>query len=387
MGKFCRIILLLGILIPQYGRTQQTIDCEQTIAMATEEYNAGHFYNVPSVLNECLRRFNRDQRQRAFLLLTQTYLLLDDPIGAQRSYLEVLWANPEFVPDEKLHAIDIVYLSKRFTATPKFSWFVGAGTNVSPVRVIYDLDIAADAEESYLLRPGYNVGAGAEYSYDDNIKVRVEANFFQSAYKTRALEYFHLDRKTFVDRQTWFNVPFYVCYSDNIGKYRPYGFVGYSVSRLLADKGSIMLEKIDEIREPANGEGEQPRMMETETFEVSSPDFNFFERRNPLNHAVIFGGGIKYKVGLDFVFAELRYSAGLKNMVNVDQGYGNHTFDRTSGEWVLSSTPASAFMHVDDLFRLDNLAITFGFLRPLYKPRELKRVRTKSVLRKMKGAR
>ncbi|MDQ2658706.1 MAG: hypothetical protein M3Y60_14885, partial [Bacteroidota bacterium] len=64
------------------------MDCEQTIAYATEEFNAGHFHSVPSILNDCLSKLNRDQRQRAHLLLTQTYLLLDDPIGAQRSYLE-----------------------------------------------------------------------------------------------------------------------------------------------------------------------------------------------------------------------------------------------------------------------------------------------------------
>ena len=103
MGRFYRIIFLF-ILIPAFA-TAQTMDCEQTLALATEEYNAGHFYNVPSILNDCLTKFNRDQRQRAFLLLTQTYLLLDDPIGAQRSYLEVLAANPEFIPDEQLNAL------------------------------------------------------------------------------------------------------------------------------------------------------------------------------------------------------------------------------------------------------------------------------------------
>ena len=126
MGRFYKIVFYIGLLV-SHGAWAQSRDCEQTIALATEEFNAGHFYSVPGILNECLTAFNRDQKQRANLLLTQTYLLLDDPIGAQRSFLDILWANPEFVPDEQLHAIDIVYLSKRFTATPRFSWFVGAG--------------------------------------------------------------------------------------------------------------------------------------------------------------------------------------------------------------------------------------------------------------------
>src|SRR5688500_7756209 len=118
MGRFYRYIVLIAILIPLVGKSQRT-DNEQTIARATEEFNAGHFYSVPSILvNDSLNNFSREQKQRAFLLLTQTYLLLDDPFGTKNSFLEVLSANPEFIADEKLHAIDIVYLSKRFTATP-----------------------------------------------------------------------------------------------------------------------------------------------------------------------------------------------------------------------------------------------------------------------------
>lgn len=385
MGRFNAIIFLFGIFISP-GVNAQTTPCddpEQTLALATEEFNAGHFYTVPSALNPCLANFNRDQRQRAFLLLTQTYLLLDDPIGAERSYLEILWANPEFVPDEKLHAIDVVYLSKRFTATPQFSWFVSAGSNVSPVRVIHDMDIAGDEREPYSLRPGYNAGVGGEYSYGDNLRFRLEANFVQTSYRGTSVNRFTRDLKTFIDRQTWVNLPAYVCYSDNVGRYRPYGYVGYSVSSLLGDKASVISENVEVVGGSPTAEGQEE---ETERFEATSPDFAFLDRRSRINQSVIFGAGIKYKVGLDFVFAEVRYSAGLKSMVNIDNLYGNAKYDHTSSDYVASITPASAFGHVDDLHRLDNIAITVGFLRPLYKPRELKRARTKGILRKIKRA-
>lgn len=362
----------MAILIPNYGWSQKT-DCEQTIAHATEEFNAGHFYSIPAILNECLKSFSREQRQRAFLLLTQTYLLLDDPIGAEKSFLEILWANPEFIADEQLHAIDIVYLSKRFTATPKFSWFVGAGSNVSPVRVILDIDVSMDfnkeLKEYYSIRPGYHFGLGGEYSYNDNIKIRVESDYLHTAY-SNTLNYFEKDTKYFIDRQSWVSIPLYVSYADNIGKYRPYGYAGYSLSWLLNDRGSITLKNV-------NGAGD-----ETDIFEVQSPDLDFLDKRNKLNQSLIFGGGVKYKVGLDFIFAELRYSAGLKNIVK--NLYGNYAYDPKSAEWIKTFDPTAEYAHVDDYFRLDNFSITFGFLRPLYKPRELKRARTKGVLRKMK---
>ena len=374
MGRFYRIIFLF-ILIPAFA-TAQTMDCEQTLALATEEYNAGHFYNVPSVLNDCLTKFNRDQRQRAFLLLTQTYLLLDDPISTQRSYLEVLAANPEFIPDEQLHAIDIVYLSKRFTATPKFSWFVGAGTNVTPVSMIRDNKVAANEEDSYKLKPGYNVGAGGEYSYNDNLKVRVETNFINTSFEQFTTGHFNFNRSpdklTLVERQTWLNLPVYVAYSDNLGQYRPYGYAGYSVSKLLTAKANLSIQNVK------NLEGE------SESTPDQSPDIDFMMRRNSLNHSLIVGAGMKYKIGLDFVFVEARYSAGLKNFTNEEHSLSDPYEDQTSAQHVNNTVPIYAYGYRDNYVRLNNIALTFGFVRPLYKPREVKRARTGGVLRKMK---
>lgn len=390
MRRLYRIVVLMAIWMPHqaWAQTTDCPDAEQTIALATAEFEAGHFYSVSGILSPCLGKFNRDQRQRAHLLLTQTYLLLDDPIGAQRSYLEVLSANPEFIPDEQLHSIDVVYLSKRFTATPKVSWFVGGGSNVSPVRLILDLDAAEDNGEKYTLRAGYHFGGGGEYSYNDNIKVRLGVNYLHTTYRSEAVGTFKLgidslygDTKTFIDRQTWVNVPLTIHYSDNTGIYRPYVYAGFSVSKLFSDRASITVENAGPDRNAT--EGEEATFS---TLTVESPTFDFTDRRNDFNQSLMFGAGVKYKVGLDFVFAEIRYSAGLKNIVNPDKRLGNYAYDRVSDQWRASLEPIAHYRHTDDLLRLDNIMITVGFLRPIYKPRELKRARTKGVLRKMNKA-
>src|SRR5690606_6440429 len=155
-------LIFLWVVCMAPGSFAQVMDCEQTIAYAGEEFNAGHFSTVPSIHEPGKKEVKRDLRQSATLLLTQTDFLLDDPIGAKQSFLNVLEANPEFVADERIHPIDVVYLSKRFTATPRFSWFVNAGTNITPVRVIYDMKPMGSTSQDYLFRPGYNVGAGGE---------------------------------------------------------------------------------------------------------------------------------------------------------------------------------------------------------------------------------
>src|SRR5688500_7019568 len=119
------ILLMLFRVINSYAQNE----CEVTLTRATEEFNDGHLYGIPAMLNECLNNQNDEWRQRAYLLLAETYLLLEDPIGAENSYLEVLRANPEYITDPQRDPLDLVYLSKKFTATPLFAFYAMLGPN------------------------------------------------------------------------------------------------------------------------------------------------------------------------------------------------------------------------------------------------------------------
>jgi hypothetical protein len=118
------------------------------------------------MLKPCIDKgFSREQRQRAYLLLTQTYLLLDDPISAEDSYLKVLKANPEYTTDAARDPIEVVYLSKKFTAAPIFSLFAKLGPNVSIARVIHDIDLTSSqgsTKEKYELRPTVHAEVGTD---------------------------------------------------------------------------------------------------------------------------------------------------------------------------------------------------------------------------------
>ncbi|MFZ6008745.1 MAG: porin family protein [Bacteroidota bacterium] len=367
------LLVFFGLTICSWA---QENDCELTLGQATEEFNAGRFYSIPGILKPCIDRgFSREQKQRAFLLLTQTYLLLDDPIGAETSYLQVLMANPEFIADNERHPMDVVYLSKKFTAAPIFSWFGKLGVNVSPISVIRDIDAVDNNKEKYTWKPGLQFGAGGEYHYDEKFSMAAEVNFALTSYKNETYNYFGRDTKEIIDRQTWLMIPIAVKYTHPIGKYRPFGYVGYSTNVLLSDVANINIVNHD----PSNSQEGEEILTDKE-----SPNLNFKHRRNTWNSSVMIGGGIKYKFGLDFIFIDVRYNLGLTNIVKEDGLYGNYKFDAASNAFVESFEATSAYAHVDDYFRLNNLSISFGFVRPLYKPRELKKAKTKSVLRKIK---
>jgi hypothetical protein len=60
----------------------------------------------------------------------------------------------------------------------------------------------------------------------------------------------------------------------------------------------------------------------------------------------------------------------MKNIVKSENIYYSEAFQR--------------YGLVDDYFRLDNLALSVGYVHPLYKPRKLKKARTKGLLRFIK---
>jgi opacity protein-like surface antigen len=339
--------------------------CEEQLNAAAEEFSAGRFYGIPAMLKPCIDNgFTREQRQRAFLLLTQTYLLLEDPIGADNSYLEVLRANPEFLADTARDQIEVVYLSKRFTAAPIFSIFGRVGGNVTPVRVIATINPSGGPiRNQYALKPGWQISGGVDWNVTEKIAVTGEVMYSFTSYKKNQFKFptGEPDEEEFNDNQTWLSIPISVKYSFTRGKFRPYAFAGYAVNLLLSDKGQIQIFK----RDAQLGEDSPV------TLEESSPSINFKSYRNMFNTSMFFGGGVKYKWGTDFLFAEMRYSFGLTNVV------AEHSTFASAG-------PAIEYGHADDYFRLDNFSLSVGFMRPLYKPRQVKRVRTKSILKGIK---
>jgi hypothetical protein len=339
---------------------QNSDDCEQVLNSATEEFNAGRFYGIAQLLNPCLESgFSREQRQRANLLLTQVNLLLDDPENAERSYLNVLRANPEFETDMARDPIDVVYLSKKFTAFPIFSISGRIGANTSIARVIQTIDPGGEAStvNDYSLRAGWQVGFGVDWNITKEVALVSELNYVLTSYGKRQVK-FNGDEEEFIDRQNWVSLPFSLKYSDTKGKIRPYGYVGFALHWLVSDKAQINLLKQDFFNNQLTA------------IPAESPTLNFTKYRNQFNQSFFVGSGVRYKIGLDYVFADLRYSVGLSNVVKPTSTYAG---DGPMIEWA----------HADDYFRLDNIAISFGYVKPLYKPRKVKKVRTMPILRSL----
>jgi Outer membrane protein beta-barrel domain len=346
-------------------------DPEATLIKATDEFNAGHFYGLSAILKPCLdnKAFTRDQEVRAYQLLTQTYLIIDDPIGAEQSYLNLLRANPEYVSSPDRDPIDVVYFSKKFTATPIFSWYLNVGGNLTRPSITQYNKINTGTNENYSPRIGWSLGGGLIYNYNDRITAEVGVNIVNASFRSYETGIFVHDRLTMIERQYALQIPLILKYTYIRKGVSPYIFAGASSNFLLSANQNYLFEN----RTPSYNGNEISGFASQDT----ERDNNVKFRRSLTNQAIQLGAGARYKYKLDYFFADVRLGIGLNNMVSREKivEEGNSSF----------GSDIYTVGYVDDYFKLNQLFITVGYIKPLYKPRKLKRTRnTKNVLRDIK---
>jgi hypothetical protein len=379
------IVALICILSFQISFAQK--DCVQVLSEAQTEFNAGHFYGLSSLLKECLETngFTREQKVTAYRLLAQAYLVTDDPLGAESSYLRLLQADPEYISEENTDPVDIFYLSKKFTATPKFTpTLFRAGVNVSFARLIHRVNTNSLPGTKYKqnVKAGFQVGSGVDWNINDNISIAGELNFSYKSFMNVASGIFDdsnggSDEQSVTEKQSWFDLPIYAKYTRSKGTVRPFGYIGFSFNLLLSDKAQIdYLNRTPGISLP--GEAKASAVVNP----TQGPDVNLLFKRNALNRSLVLGGGIRYKFGKDFLVLDLRYMGGLTNVTNKNRIFyeNKNTNDFTMNEEV------AKYSFVSDYFRVDNLSFSIGYVKPLYNPRKIKRARTNSAMKKKSNA-
>ena len=365
-GVLLFIILSLPVAAQDSNQSKET-DCEQILIQAADEFNAGRYYGLPSLLQNCIDKgnFSNEQKVRAYLLLAQAYLILDDPIAADDSYLKLLQADPEFEASISQHPIDIYYLSKKFIATPVFTPHLRIGFNTSLSRTIYPTNTSGTPLDiKNPLKIGIQVGGGVDWNIDTHWSLCIEGNYAYKAFKKQSEYFFDSDQQTIVEKQNWLDIPMYIKYADDSGKIRPFGYAGFAVNLLWSARGPDWLLKNN------NSDGKGSAQEANGPAEVLTP------KRNLFNTSLVFGGGAKYKIGKDFVYADLRYMAGLTNLTNLENNY----YDK-DGNFDLANTK---YAEVSDLFRLDNLSISFGYIHPIYNPRKKSKPRLTTLFKKKK---
>ncbi len=384
---FIILILTLGVIdsqaqAPQSPVKQQPapkqqltdVECDQKLIDAQAEFAAGHFYGIPSMLSPCLEggHLSKDQQVAAYLILCQTYLIIDDPIAASDNYLRLLKADPEFVPNTDDHPIDIVYLSQQFTATPIFTPHFRLGLNTSFYRLIHSVSTEPYGQRSSSpLSFGFQAGGGVDWNINDHFSLCLEGDLSNRSYERTLTNGVDNDEIFVSGGQWWLDFPLYAKYSFIFNdKIRPFGYAGISTSYLLSASNQFIFTD------------NKPTGTQLVT---EGPPESVTSQRNRIALSMVVGVGLRYKVGKNFLYADVRYMGGLTNLANESTLYYQDPSTilpppvQIGNPDAYLSTNATRYHYLSDLFRMDNVSLSFGFVKPLYDPRKVKRARTKGV--------
>lgn len=345
------VFIILSLVVEVQGQGA----CTQTLNQAQDQFEEGHLYEIPAMLKECLDKgFSNQEKIQAYWLLTRTYLIIDDPISAENSYIELLKLDPEYQIDEENDPIEIVYLSKKFKTTPIFEFTIlKAGINSSKPSIIhqYGAYSANSNSESYASGYRFQMGPAVDYNINDNFSLSLEILFALKSYKSD-ITYFTRDVLKYTENQIWIDFPLYVRYERQYGKWSPYVYVGYSANLLLSATATSSFE---------NDEISGSRTSDINNLKIK-------DQRNFFNTSWLAGFGTRYRIGYRYLSLEARFNGGLSNLLNKTNQFPAVSDPQISGN-VYNSDLIFQNPRVDSDFRLNSVSVMLGYVWPIYKPR------------------
>jgi len=215
---------------------------------------------------------------------------------------------------------------------------------------------------SKIFKLGYQLGGGLDWNITNRWSIGVGAAFSNKNFKTIVDDKNLYNRLTAVEKQSWFDFPVVLKYSADSGKIRPFFYGGLAANLLVGAK--VTLDMNHQIDFTQNSAGTQ---------QVSQgPDAVIINKRDFFNRSFVLGGGAKYKIGKNFLYVDVCYMAGLTNLTKNIYRASDGKFDPLLAQYGYASNS----------FRLDNVSISFGYIKPLYDPRKKKRV-VRSLLEKV----
>lgn len=335
--------------------------CTEALNRARAEFDNGNVERVSAILYPCIKELSKENQVEAYRLLSISYLYMDDPMGAETSFLALLEIDPEFRVSPA-DPVELLYLSKQYITTPIISYALKAGANISTVTVLHSY--SADGNSStgnYRPLVGFNIQGELDLHFNKTFSLMIQAEIASWSYG-KETTIFEADPQELTSNR--FNlqasIPIALKYTFSGEKTFPYLYAGYSPSY------TILAQTAKETRDPIRGE------------EVPAQTLNLKPQTNSFNNSLIFGIGLEKRIGQRFGYKylsfDLRYRMGMSNMTNEKTVYETAAFpDNAVHLWEQ--------LEIDDAYRWNSFEFTVGYVWPQYKPRAKNSVTLQTVLK------
>ncbi len=360
--RFLFFVLVLALFFSQKSDAQS--NCSENLAKAKSEFDDGHLYGISSLLNNCLSKGSRQDKIAAYELLTITYLYIDDPYAAQKSFKNLLELEPEYSTANSNY-IELVHLSKEFITDPIIMWRARGGVNFSTISSIYtnSSNNSILKTEKYSLAPGWSVIGSLDIRVSKYLSFSLEPELFYNSFKYSDT-FFNVndvqnskDQLNLQEKSYNVSLPISVKLTLPGEKFYPYIYGGYSPNyNLTTTTNAEYINKVG-------------------SAEITSTDNNIDLNtlREPFSNSAIIGIGLMRRVNYKYVFVDFRYKIGFSNRLLPD---GQDGFDSNPdiNKYLLT------YKMIDNDFRQNEFSLTVGFVWPQYYARKRKSVTAKSFI-------
>jgi len=350
--SYFNLLIFLFFFIVYHIDNTYSQNCTQTLRNAQRAYDEGRIAEIPNILNICLKKgFSRDEKIKAYRLLTLSYLYQYEGISAEKTMLEFL----KVVPDYKLTPEDpapFAKLYKQFRTWPIFLIGFKFGPNFAQPQAIKGFTAFENNFSKYSSALGFSFAINGEIFINNKMSLNTGLNFLINRHKYSISGLDSSFNKSYgTENELIIAIPLALSYNIySRGDFTFFAKAGAATNFLLG--ANIKITPVNNVKDVNN----QPQT-------VTPPQgiINLNSQRNKLNFSVILGGGVKYKTGRNLIIFDVSYWAGI-NDVSKDPWDSYH-----------NGANVTKYGYVSDSFRMNNMMFTLGFLVPIYKPKLLKK--------------
>jgi hypothetical protein len=342
LSVFC--LVFLQVLAVSVYAQEDVNPCAQNLKKAQTSYDEGRINDVPGLLKKCLddNSFDKTDKQIALKLLTLTYIYLDQPENADKTYLTLLKVEPEFKVNPNVDPGELLNLHSSFRTRPVFSVAIKGGGNFPNFHFENKYTVSPDGSlPGYKGAFGFQLGVGVELRLAKNIDLLPEV-----IYSSRKITISHSSEEygdlTGTESNSFLELPVLARFSIQRATLSPFVTLGGSANMLISSSG---------VYEFTSGLPE------------TGSTINLDHKRTGFNYSVVGGAGFKYKVGRPYFILDARYYKGFLNVVNSDMRYSMET--DADKELLVK------YKLVDSDYKLDNITVSIGVVIPVFVPKKL----------------
>lgn len=349
MNKFLPTLFLsVGLIASVTVMAQEEGEnlCTKNLNKATKEYESGRLNGIPEILEGCLQNgFTRPEKLQAYRLLILTYLFQDEDEKAEKTLLDLFKLDPEYKVNEALDPAEFVNLYNSYRTLPVINIGLKGGLNLTQIHslVSYEVDNPTDKQSDYKMMLGYQIGLNVDFLIHNKWQLSTDLLFTGKKYQytNDILDYSKL---VFTERQSWLELPVMLKYTFTKKKLTPYLQAGFSTGLLMSSSASV--ERLDNV---------------TNSNQAVGPEIETKDLRKKLMFSLVYGGGLRYKVGYGYAVFDVRYQMGLRNATNIEKRYSNPELLYKYG-------------YISDNFLMNNMIFSLGYYKSIYKPKKIKNI-------------